>query len=141
MKVIVGVCIKKDEKILMVQEAKEKAYKKWNFPMGRLDEGESIFGGAIREAKEETGYDVKLTSIVSIQNYIREDNVKIAFNAEIVSGELSYDLEEVLDVQWISIKDLENMSEEELRAYDSTMDFIKDVKANREYPLEVLKDI
>ena len=37
MKVIVGGVIEKDGKYLLVQEAKETCYEKWNFPAGHLD--------------------------------------------------------------------------------------------------------
>lgn len=140
-KIIVGVCIKKDGKILMVQEARKEIYKMWNFPMGHLDDGETIFEGAIREAKEETGYDVELTSIVSIQNYTNKGNIKITFNANIISGDISYDKNETLDVKWIPIEELENMSNKELRAYNSSIDIIKDAKENKEYPLEIIKKL
>lgn len=140
-RIIVGVCIKKDGKILMVQEARKDIYKMWNFPMGHLDDGETIFEGARREAKEETGYDVELTSIVSIQNFTNKDFIKIIFNANIISGEISYDKNEVLDVKWIPIEELERMSNKELRAYNSSIDCIKDAKQNKQYPLEIIKNI
>lgn len=140
-KIVVGVCIKKDGKILMIQEAREDVYKLWNFPMGHLDDGETIFEGAKREAKEETGYDVELTSINSIQNFIDKDIIKITFNANIISGEVSYDENEILDVKWFSIEELENMSSKELRAYNSSMEIIRDAKQNKEYSLEVIKNL
>ncbi len=140
-KIVVGVCIKKDGKILMIQEAREDIYKLWNFPMGHLDDGETIFEGAKREAKEETGYDVELTSINSIQSFIDKDIIKITFNANIISGELSYDENEILDVKWFSIEELENMSSKELRAYNSSMEIIRDAKQNKEYSLEVIKNL
>ena len=42
MKVIVGGVIEKDGKYLLVQEAQEKCYQKWNVPAGHLDFNESI---------------------------------------------------------------------------------------------------
>ena len=141
--IIVGVCIKKEGKILMVQEARKKVYKMWNFPMGHLDAEETIFEGAKREVKEETGYEVELTSIISIQNYPNKENIKITFNANIIDGDISYDKNEneVLDVKWISIEELENMTSKELRAYNSSRDIIKDAKENKEYPLEIIKKL
>lgn len=109
--------------------------------MGHLDDGETIFEGAKREAKEETGYDVELTSIISIQNYTNKDNIKITFNANIISGDISYDKNEVLDVKWIPIEELENMSDKELRAYNSSIDIIRDAKQNVQYPLEIIKNL
>lgn len=139
--IIVGVCIKKDEKILMVQEARKEVYKMWNFPMGHLEEGETIFEGAKREAKEETGYDVELTSLISIQNYPNKENIKIVFNANIIAGDIEYDKNEVLTVKWIPIEELENMTNKELRAYNSSIDIIRDAKQNKAYPIEIIKKL
>lgn len=41
MKIIVGGIIEKDNKILMVKEAKKKCYEKWNVPAGHLEDGEN----------------------------------------------------------------------------------------------------
>ena len=49
MVVIVGGLIVKDDKVLLVQEAKKQCYGKQNIPAGRLEIGESILSGAIRE--------------------------------------------------------------------------------------------
>ena len=35
----------------------------WNFPAGRVDEGETIEKAAVHEFKEETGFDVKITGV------------------------------------------------------------------------------
>lgn len=143
--IVVGVCIKsKNNELLMVQEAGKDIKGLLNFPMGKLDEGETIFEGAIREAKEETGFDVKLTSILSIQNYVSEiggNLIKITFNADIVSGKIKFDTDEIMNVKWISINELEQMSDKELRSYNSLMDIIKDARDSKQYPLSIIKDI
>ena len=142
MKIIVTVCIKEDGKLLMVQEAQKKAYKLWNLPGGNLNPEENIFDGAIRETKEETGYDIELISLISVQNYVRKEEtiMRINFNAKVIGGNIDTDNEEVLDVKWIPINELEKM-EKELRSPDSHMDIISDIKKNKEYPLDIIKNI
>ena len=49
MKIIVGGIIEKDNKILMVKEAKKKCYGKWNVPAGHLENGETIFEGLLEK--------------------------------------------------------------------------------------------
>lgn len=143
--IVVGVCIKsKNNELLMVQEAGKDIKGSLNFPMGKLDDGETIFEGAIREAKEETGFDVKLTSILSIQNYVSEKGgnlIKITFNADITSGEIKFDTDEIMNVKWIPINELEQMSNKELRSYNSLIDIIKDARDSKQYPLSIIKDI
>jgi len=60
MKIVVGGIIKKDNKILLVQEANESCYGMWNIPAGKLEKNEFLKDGALREIKEETGLDVDM---------------------------------------------------------------------------------
>ena len=64
MEIILTICISQSNSLLMVQEAKTKAYGLWNLPSGKLEKNEDVFKGAIREAKEETGYEIELTSLL-----------------------------------------------------------------------------
>ncbi len=140
--IVVGVCIKSDKnEILMVQEAKDEIKGLYNIPAGKLDSFESIYDGAIREAKEETGYDVKLDSILCIQYLENKSILKIIFNASIVSGNISFDKNEIMDIKWIPIEELELMTKDELRSYDSNINIIRDSKNNKNYPLDIIKNI
>ena len=140
--IVVGACIKNENnEILMVKENKASVKKLYNIPAGKLNMSESIFEAAIREAKEETGYDIKLDSVLCIQ-YLESKNIlKIIFNATIISGEKSYDKNEIMDVKWISINELELMREKELRSYKSTINIIRAAKENKEYPIEIIENI
>ena len=141
-KIIVGVCIKNESnEILMVQEAREDVKGLYNIPAGKLDDNESILEAAIREAKEETGFDVKLDSILCIQYLEEKSALKIIFNASIVSGTITFDKNEIMDVKWIPIIDLENMTENELRSYDSNISIIKGSKNNISYPIEIIENL
>ena len=140
MTIVVGVCIKNDiNEILMVQEAKEGVKGLYNIPAGRLDSKESICEGAVREAKEETGFDVKLDSILCIQHLEYQNILKIIFNASIISGSIKFNKNEIMDVKWISIDKLEKMTEKELRSYKSVVSIIRDSKNNVEYPINIIE--
>ncbi len=140
--IVVGVCIKNDKnEILMVQESKADIKGLYNIPAGRLDSNESIFAGAIRETKEETGFDVKLDSILCIQYSENKSILKIIFNASIISGSIGFDENEIMDVKWISIADLENMTGQELRSYNSMISIIKAAKNNEHYPIDIIENM
>lgn len=140
--IVVGVCIKNENnEILMVQEAAENIRGLYNIPAGKLDSNESIFDGAIREVKEETGYDVKLDSILCVQYLENKNILKIIFNASIVSGNVCFNKDEIMDVMWISIDELERMTDKKLRSYNSNINIIKDCKNNKNYPLDLIKNI
>ena len=107
--VVVGVVIKKDNKYLLVQEKKLQAYGLWNFPAGRVDAGEQLEQSAIREAKEETGYDIELIKEISIFHITSESPVKHVFEARIIGGELNFPEDEILDTGWFTFNEIKKM--------------------------------
>lgn len=141
MHIIVSVCIQEEGKFLIVQEGIPKAYGLWNLPGGHLDDEEDLLEGAMREAKEETGLDIEITGIMSIQrNMIHGLNhVRIIFNAKRIGGEIAFDKDEILDVKWVTPEDAEKMDKATLREYELFLDHVEDVKNYRNYPLEMIK--
>ncbi len=139
MKIIASCVIKRDNKILMVKEAKKSCYGQWNYPAGHLEEFEKIMDGAIRETFEETGCKVKLTSVLPIANIDldKETHILIRFMAEIVEEHIEFDKEEILDVKWIPIEDIKKMKKEELRSYEIGIKTINDIENNNIYPLDI----
>ena len=117
-------------------------YGQWNFPAGHVNEFENVTDAAVREVKEETGLDVKLKGVLPIcETELRnETHVIIRFVAEVIGGKIEFDSNEILDVKWIDIKDIEKMPEEQLRNYLVGKNIIKDYIENRIYPLEIFSD-
>lgn len=138
MDVIVGGIIEKDNKILMVKEAKKKCYGKWNVPAGHLENGETIFEGAIREIFEETGCKVRLKNVLPIMSKDTEDTTLliITFITEVLEENISFNKEEILDVKWISKEELQEMSNEKLRDKKGIEITLNALKENKVYPLE-----
>jgi 8-oxo-dGTP pyrophosphatase MutT (NUDIX family) len=98
--------IKKINKILMVRQYVERGDLVWNFPGGGIEAGETPEGTAIREAKEETGYDVRLIELLF------SNGRKYTYVAEVIGGELRIDKdnpdnEDIIDVAWVDIDDVE----------------------------------
>lgn len=60
MELIAGTITVKENKILMVREARKEIYGKWSFPAGHVEKNEDIFAGAERETFEESGCKVEL---------------------------------------------------------------------------------
>ena len=117
MKIVVGGVIEKDGKVLLVQEAKERCYGKWNIPAGTLEIGESIFAGAIREIKEECGCDVDLTGVLSIVNEVTMEHIFLAivFSTELVAETIKFNKDEILDVKWFDVDEVLNNMDDKLR--------------------------
>lgn len=141
--VIAGGVIVRDNKVLMVKEAKKKCYGQWNLPSGHADESEKITDAAIREIFEETGCRVKLTGVLPIYCADAEDGqtrIHVRFTADILEENIKFDKEEILEVKWIDIGELKNMTKQELRGYDINIQFIKDFEDKKIYPVEIFSD-
>jgi ADP-ribose pyrophosphatase YjhB (NUDIX family) len=103
--VVAGVVVIEDGKVLLVQEAFEKVRGKWNLPAGRVDKGETFEQAAIREAKEETGFDIKIIKPLITIHQSPQDSVLHAFLAKRTGGTLAFDSDEMLDVAWVSVEE------------------------------------
>lgn len=142
MNIIVNVVVKQDSKILMVQENWGAVKGMWNFPAGRLDENENIFDGAVREAKEETGYDVKLTGLINIQNTVYDDRhvILVNFAAEIVGGDVDFDIDEISEVKFIDANELLEMPDNVLRGGEPRRETIRKMIGGKVLPLDAISN-
>lgn len=118
MKTIVAeVCVKKDNKILMVQENRKEKKGKWNMPVGKLEENEDIITAAIREVKEETNIDINIKGIICIEEKVSSIGqlLILYFLGEYVSGEISYDNEEISNVMWMTPENINKLGVKNIR--------------------------
>ena len=141
-KIIVGGVLKKDNKYLLVQEAQEKCRGKWNIPAGHLDPNETIFEGAKREIFEESGFKVELTGIAHIANRVmpNDELIGFVFSTEILSGEISINPSEILDIKWFTYDEIMNMGDK-LRSNDLITEAITAVEKNELLDIGIIKMI
>lgn len=139
MKIIAGCMIVRDNKILMVKEAKKECYGQWNFPAGHVEEKEKITDAAIRETYEETGCKVKLTGLLPISSIDLKDetHILVKFTADIIEENIKFDKDEILEVKWIDIEEVKKMTDKELRAYKVNIKELEKIEKNKVYPLEI----
>ena len=81
-------------------------YNDWTLPKGKLKKGESWQAAALREVKEETGYDVTLLNFAGAIAYLVDDRPKVVrFWHMTVDGEPSAELDdEVAEVVWLAVE-------------------------------------
>ena len=97
----VDVVIKKDEGYVFIKRKKEPYKGWWAIPGGIVEYGETVEEAARREAKEETGLDVRLIKLIGVYSDPSRDPrghyISVAFLAECEGGELKSgdDAEEV----------------------------------------------
>jgi XTP/dITP diphosphohydrolase len=138
-KTIVCACsiIVRDNRILLIlrnDPHRPEYHRKWEFPGGSLDFGESVRDNVIREAKEETGYDIEP---VHLLQYIPAESQSFPTYAyqiilplyicKIVGGEQSLADEEALDAVWVPIDEVLNydMVGENARFYETVLPELK----------------
>mgnify|MGYP000482209345 CR=1 FL=1 len=103
--VVVGCLIKMDGKYLLVKES-PSGKEVYNLPAGHVDKGEQLEVAAMREAKEETGYDVRLIEQIALYHETAAQSIKHVYTAEIAGGEERAQEGEILEVVWLSYDEL-----------------------------------
>ena len=84
-----------------------------NIPAGHLEVNESVIDCLKREIKEETGCDILPTGILEIGNKVSENDIflSIIFEAKLIDEKIEYNLNEILDVKWLSYNEIIKMEE------------------------------
>lgn len=134
-----GYCIiEKDNAILMTQDEGKEG---WKLPGGEIKDGEMVYDGIKREVKEETNLDVELTSIVCIQEYVKE-NSKHRFRIYVagapVGGETKTNPGEVKKIEWISREELGKLAKDDFfisQYYLATREYL----SGKRYPLNIIE--
>lgn len=112
-KIDVRAAVMKDGKILLVQETTDNC---WAMPGGWADVGDVPSEVAIRECKEESGFDVKPIKVIGVFDANRVGGrleffhaFKIIFLCELIGGEATPS-DETLDVRFFDLNELPALS-------------------------------
>lgn len=121
-----GSILYKDNKILLVKRADFLLEGgKWCLPGGYLDRDETLEQGVLREVKEESGYEGKITGLLRINsnpNRPKEDrqNVDFVFLMEAGNNVQEPDHESV-EIKWFRLDDLPPVAEFAFDHYDNVI--------------------
>jgi len=102
-----GALVVRDGRVLLVKRANQPFLGCWDIPGGFLEEDEHPEAGAVREVREETGLDVRLTGLfgfyVDRYGYDGEGDycLNIYFLAEVVGGQEHPD-DDAADLSWFA---------------------------------------
>ena len=91
-KVAVGTVIRTESgRLVLVRRAIDPGYGKWVFPGGYVDRGEQLTAAAIREAREESGLDIRLEGLINVYSYAGRAPVIVVYAATALGGVLCGD--------------------------------------------------
>jgi ADP-ribose pyrophosphatase YjhB (NUDIX family) len=133
-KIAVGTIIRMaDDRLVLVRRAIDPGYGKWVFPGGYVDRGEPLTRAAIREAREESGLEIRLDGLVNIYSYAGRAPVIVVYAATATGGTLAAEDEECLDT---ALFESDAIPWDEL-AFRSTHDGLRDYLAGLRHPVRV----
>lgn len=141
--VTVATVVARDGKLLMVEEFASQRLV-LNQPAGHLEPDESLFEAALRETREETGWDVNLTGFIGAYQWKAQESgrhyLRFAFAAE----PLRHDAERKLDdgiqrALWLTPAELQQESHRHRSplVWRTVADFL----AGRRNPLSLLQQL
>ena len=109
---ITGILIENNKILLVKQKLSDK--RNWSLPGGRLERGETLSQGLIREMKEETGLDVEIVRMLYLCDVAASSNtiLHITFLLKKTGGEVElqsneFDENPIHDVKFVPISELE----------------------------------
>lgn len=139
---VVATVVESDGKFLLVFE-KDGDRCVYNQPAGHWDEGETIQQAAIRETREETGWEVKLNYIIGQYQYYSPHNhvtyFRTAFAAtatQRVSDKLD---KEIIEAVWLSYEEIVQRREQ-MRS-PLVIRVIDDYRAGKKFPLDLIDHV
>jgi ADP-ribose pyrophosphatase YjhB (NUDIX family) len=101
-KIAVGTIIRSSsQQLVLVRRAIEPGYGKWVFPGGYVDRGEPVMVAALREAREETGLEIRIDHLINVYSYPGRAPVIIVYAATMTGGCLGCD-EESLEARFFA---------------------------------------
>lgn len=124
---VTGVLIEGDQILIVKQRISDD--RSWSLPGGRVEKGESLKYSIIREMREETGLETKISKFLYLCEKPESDShiIHVTFLLKKTGGEIclpsnEFDENPIYDVKMVNI--------EELIQYDFSIEFMNMVKNN-----------
>lgn len=108
---VFAIILDKEKRVLLCHR---RDYDLWNLPGGGLEKGESPWQGAIRETKEETGFDVEIDRLIGIYYKPDQEEISFSFLCKIVKGKITLN-DEADKIEYFNLEEIpENISPKQI---------------------------
>ena len=109
-----------EDEVLLIKRAADDVHcpDVWEIPGGRLDNGESPFGGLQREVSEEVGLEIEIGKPLCVDYFIRQDGQQITmiiFECVLVDGEVTLSHEHT-EYKWLGVLEACDKIDHKMRA-------------------------
>lgn len=137
----VAVVVPDGDAFLVVKEESEGAIV-LNQPAGHIEERESVFEAACREALEETGYRVELTGFLGLYIF-RSPHNSVTYHRYAFIGKaiekVTDELDDgIIESQWLTESQL--IENKGMLRSPLVLQCVQDYKAGREFPLDTIQE-
>lgn len=138
--VTVAAVLERDGKFLLVEEETEDGVR-YNQPAGHLECREALIDAAVREAREETGYDFLPQYLVGVYSWRNEAKdvtyLRFAFGGEITGHDAARPLDDgIIAARWLTLDEVRATAAQHRSPL--ILRCIEDWRAGRRYPLDLL---
>ena len=138
--VTVATIVVRDGRLLMVEE-RAQGRLVFNQPAGHLEPDETLLDAALRETREETGWDVRLTAFVGAYQWKASETgrhyLRFAFAAEPVRHDPERPLDDgIVQTHWLTPAELQQARERHRSPL--VWQAVEDYLGGRRYPLDML---
>ena len=84
-----AVLIDHDGRLVLQRRKIDPGMGKWTFPSGYVERGEPVENAAVREAREETGLDIRLTGLLGLYSHEGNPVVLAVYTAMVAGGKMT----------------------------------------------------
>lgn len=138
--ITVATVIQQDGRFLLVREKSAGEFV-YNQPAGHVERGESLIAAAHRETLEESGWEVEISELLGIYEYLSPSNgisyIRHCFIAKPLiqrhPGPIDNDIE---DIHWLQPDEIRNL-QDQLRS-PMVWRAVQDFERGQRYPLTVI---
>ena len=114
----------------------------YNQPAGHLEQGESLVNAAIRETREETGWQVEISGLIGIYRFVAPNGLtylRHAFTAKPLHHDATQTLDEgIIDAVWLSYEEI--VEKNQWMRSPLVKQTIDDYLSDAIYPLSLLHE-
>jgi 8-oxo-dGTP pyrophosphatase MutT (NUDIX family) len=142
-KAVVSTAVVEDSHVLMVHQAYGGDRGRWNLPGGKVQADELLLDAAVREAREETGCEVRVRGLGGLYHFVSRSGkptLRFLFFADTLEGYPHPCDREVMDVRWFHLDQVETMTDNQLCKPQVLRRMLADVRLGRVCPLDTLRE-